>query len=66
MVCTRAVVLYLVRINERLADAELAGSGSAFQVHAHEGSRHGRVAGKEQRLALLQEAREPVADRVRA
>lgn len=35
-------------------------------MHADEGSRHGRVAGEEQGLALFDEAGEAVADRIGA
>lgn len=55
----------LVGVHEGLADGQLAGA-RRLEVHAHEGARHGRVAGQEERLALFEEAGEAVADGIRA
>lgn len=55
----------LVRVGESLADGQLGRIGH-LEVDADEGSGHGRVARQEQRLALLEEPGEPVADGVDA
>lgn len=53
----------LVGVHESLADGQLAGSGT-LQVHRDKSAWHGRIAGQEEGLSLLDETREPVADRV--
>lgn len=54
---------YLVGVDEGLTDGQLY-PGRPLKVHADEGSRHGRVAGQEERPTLLQHADEPVTDGV--
>lgn len=53
----------LVRVDERLANGQRIGC-AILQVDTHEGSRHRGIAGQEERLSGLQEAREAVADRI--
>lgn len=55
----------LVRVDERLANRQLAGSRS-LQVHRDKSPRHGGIAGQEEGLSLLDETGEPVADGVDA
>lgn len=54
---------YLISVDEGLTDGQLH-PGRPLEVHADEGSGHGRVAGQEQRPPLLQHADEPVTDGV--
>lgn len=59
----------LVRVDEGLAQGQLhreGRRGGRLQVDRDEGPGHRRVAGQEQRLALLQRSGEPVADGVGA
>lgn len=55
----------LIRVDKRLADGQRVRC-IVLQMYAYKGTRHGWITGQKEWLARLEEAREAIADRIRA